>query len=288
MGIVNATPDSFSDPGNHDPGELAERGRALAAAGAAVIDVGGESGRTDREAVPEAVEAARVVPVVERLAADGLTVSVDTWRAHVARAALEAGAQMVNDPSGLYEPEVADACAEHGASLVLTHTRVPPKQKGYPAHGDVMADVRQLLGERDAQARERGVEAGRIVLDPGIDMGKTPAESIELLRRLHELSDLERPVLVAISRKDFIGALLGRAPARPRRRDAGRARGRGHRRGRVRARARRGRGGRLPDRARGDARRAAGGGRSAAWPRSCAASPRRALSRPLASRCTLR
>ena len=213
MGIVNATPDSFSDPGNHDPGELAERGRALAAAGAAVIDVGGESGRTDREAVPEAVEAARVVPVVERLAADGLTVSVDTWRAHVARAALEAGAQMVNDPSGLYEPEVADACADHRASLVLTHTRVPPKQKAYPAHGDVMADVRQLLGERDAQARERGVEAGRIVLDPGIDMGKTPAESIELLRRLHELSDLERPVLVAISRKDFIGALLGRAPA---------------------------------------------------------------------------
>jgi len=213
MGIVNATPDSFSDPGNHDPGELAERGRALAAAGAAVIDVGGESGRTDREAVPEAVEAARVVPVVERLAADGLTVSVDTWRAHVARAALEAGAQMVNDPSGLYEPEVADACADHHASLVLTHTHVPPKQKAYPAHGDVMADVRQLLGERDAQARERGVEAGRIVLDPGIDMGKTPAESIELLRRLHELSDLERPVLVAISRKDFIGALLGRAPA---------------------------------------------------------------------------
>jgi len=218
MGIVNATPDSFSDPGNHDPGELAERGRTLAAAGAAVIDVGGESGRTDREAVPEAVEAARVVPVVERLAADGLTVSVDTWRAHVARAALEAGAQMVNDPSGLHEPEVADACADHEASLVLTHTRVPPKQKGYPAHGDVMADVQQLLSVRDAQARERGVEAGKIVLDPGIDMGKTPAESVELLRRLHELSDLERPVLVAISRKDFIGALLGRAPAG---RDAG-------------------------------------------------------------------
>ena len=218
MGIVNATPDSFSDPGNHDPGELAERGRALAAAGAAVIDVGGESGRTDREAVREAVEAARVVPVVQRLVADGLTVSVDTWRAYVARAALEAGAQMVNDPSGLHEPEVADACADHDASLVLTHTRVPPKTKGYPAHGDVMADVRQLLSERDAQARERGVEAGRIVLDPGIDMGKTPAESVELLRRLHELSDLERPVLVAISRKDFIGALLGRAPAG---RDAG-------------------------------------------------------------------
>ena len=218
MGIVNATPDSFSDPGDHDPGELAERGRELAAAGAAVVDVGGESGRTDREAVPKAVEAARVVPVIERLAADGLVVSVDTWRAHVARAALEAGAQMVNDPSGLYEPEVADACAEHGASLVLTHTRVPPKQKAYPVYDDVVTDVQTLLGERDAQARERGVEAERIVLDPGIDMGKSPAESVELLRRLPELSALGRPVLVAISRKDFIGALLGRSPAG---RDAG-------------------------------------------------------------------
>ncbi len=218
MGIVNATPDSFSDPGRHDPGELAERGRRLARAGAAVIDVGGESGRTDREPVPEAVEAARVVPVIERLAADGLTVSVDTWRAHVARAALEAGAGMVNDPSGLYEPEVADACAEHGASLVITHTRVPPKQKGYPAYEDVVADVAALLGDLDAQARERGVGDDRIVLDPGIDLGKTPAESIEVLRRLPELAALQRPLLLAISRKDFIGALLGRSPSG---RDAG-------------------------------------------------------------------
>jgi dihydropteroate synthase len=218
VGIVNATPDSFSDPGRHDPGELAERGRTLAQAGAAVVDVGGESGRTDREPVPEAVEAARVVPVIERLAADGLTVSVDTWRAPVARAALEAGATMVNDPSGLYEPELADACAEHGAALVITHTRVPPKQKAFPGYDDVVADVVSLLSERDAQARERGVEAGRIVLDPGIDMGKSPAESIEILRRLPELGGLERPLLVAISRKDFIGALLDRPPSG---RDAG-------------------------------------------------------------------
>jgi len=213
MGIVNAAPDSFSDPGDHDPGELAERGRELARAGAAVVDVGGESGRTDREAVPQAVEAARVVPVIERLVGDGLTVSVDTWRAQVARAALEAGAQMVNDPSGLYDPDVAHACAEHGASLVVTHTRVPPKQKGFPAYDDVVGDVLALLRERDAEARKRGVDAGRIVLDPGIDLGKTPAESIELLRRLPELAALERPLLVAISRKDFIGALLGRSPA---------------------------------------------------------------------------
>jgi len=218
VGIVNATPDSFSDPGDHDPGELAERGRRLAEAGAAVIDVGGESGRTDRAPVPEAVEAARVVPVIERLAADGLTVSVDTWRAHVARAALEAGARMVNDPSGLFEPELAGVCAEHGAALVVTHTRVPPKQKGYFDYGDVVADVIGLLDERMREAIERGVEEDRIVLDPGIDLGKTPAESVEVLRRLPEVGALGRPLLVAISRKDFIGALVERPPAA---RDAG-------------------------------------------------------------------
>lgn len=213
VGIVNAAPDSFSDPGDRDPGELAERGRVLAEQGAAVIDVGGESGRTDRAAVPEPVEAARVVGVIERLAADGLKVSVDTWRAPVARAALEAGARMVNDPSGLSDPELASACAEHGASLVVTHTRMAPKQKGYPAHGDVVADVLALLAEREAEARSRGVDGTKTVVDPGLDLGKTPAQSVELLRRLGELGALARPVLVAISRKDFLGALLDRPPA---------------------------------------------------------------------------
>jgi len=218
VGIVNAAPDSFSDPGDRDPGELAERGRALVEQGASLIDVGGESGRTDRAAVPETVEAARVVGVIERLAAEGLRVSVDTWRARVARVALEAGAEMVNDPSGLSEPELASACAEHGASLVVTHTRVAPKQKGYPARGDVVADVLAGLAEREAEARSLGVDGTKTVLDPGIDLGKTPAESIELLRRLGELNALGRPVLVAISRKDFIGALLDRPPGG---RDAG-------------------------------------------------------------------
>ncbi len=218
VGILNAAPDSFSDPGDHDPGELAERGRVLVEQGAAVIEVGGESGRTDRAAAPEGVEAARVVGVIERLAADGVRVSVDSWRARVARAALEAGAEMVNDPSGLTDPELASACAEHGSSLVVTHTRMAPKQKGYPAPDDVVADVLALLAEREAQARSRGVDGTKIVVDPGIDLGKTPAESIELLRRLGELSALARPVLVAISRKDFLGALLDRLPAG---RDAG-------------------------------------------------------------------
>ena len=219
MGIVNATPDSFSDrQGAKSVDELAALAHELADAGAALLDVGGESGRTDREPVPVEEEIERVVPLVERLAADGLTVSVDTWRAPVARAALAAGAAMVNDVSALSDPGVADACAAADASLVITHTRVPPKVKGFPAYDDVVADVIDLLGERAAEAERRGVARERLVFDPGIDLGKTPAESIELLRRLPELAALGRPLLVAVSRKDFVGALTGRPPAE---RDAG-------------------------------------------------------------------
>ena len=214
MGIVNATPDSFSDRQGAKPlDELVARAHDLVAAGAAIVDVGGESGRTDRPAVPVEEEIARVVPLVERLASDGLTVSVDTWRPPVARAALTAGATMINDVSALSDPGVANACAAAGAALVITHTRVPPKVKGFPEHADVVSDVIELLEERAAAAEGRGVERGRLVFDPGIDLGKTPAESIEVLRRLPELSVLGAPLLVAVSRKDFVGALTGRAPA---------------------------------------------------------------------------
>jgi dihydropteroate synthase len=219
MGIVNATPDSFSDPQGEKPLEaLVERAHQLSDEGAAIIDVGGESGRTDREPVPVEEERARVVPLIERLAADGLKVSVDTWRAPVARAALAAGASMVNDVSGLSDVEVADACAEAGAELVITHTRVPPKVKAFPEYADVVADVIDLLRERAAVAVDRGVHEQRIVFDPGIDIAKTPAQSVEVLRRLPELAELGRPLLVAVSRKDFVGALTGRTPAA---RDAG-------------------------------------------------------------------
>jgi dihydropteroate synthase len=219
MGIVNATPDSFSDPqGSKLFEDLVARAHRLAADGAGLIDVGGESGRTDRPAVPVDEEIARVVPLIERLAADGLAVSVDTWRGPVARAALDAGAQMVNDPSGLTDPAMAKVCAAAGARLVITHTRVPPKVKGFPHYDDVVADVRDFLLERAAIAVERGMEETALVLDPGIDLGKSPAESIELLRRLPELVDLGHPVLVAASRKDFVGALTGRPPGE---RDAG-------------------------------------------------------------------
>jgi dihydropteroate synthase len=213
MGIVNASPDSFSDPGARGLDQLVERARRLASDGAELIDVGGESGRTDREAVSEDEEIGRVVPLVERLAAEGIDVSVDTWRAPVARAALRAGAVMINDVSGLSDTGVADACAETGAALVLTHTRVPPKQKSFPGYADVIEDVAELLAERAAEARGRGVQDEQLVLDPGIDLAKTPAESVEVIRRLPELAELHRPLLLAVSRKDFVGALTERAPA---------------------------------------------------------------------------
>ena len=159
-----------------------------------------------------------MVGLIERLAADGLKVSVDTWRAPVAQAALAAGASMVNDVSGLSDVQVADACAEAGAELVITHTRVPPKVKAFPEYGDVVADVIELLRERAALAGDHGVGEDQLIFDPGIDIAKTPAESIEVLRRLPEVAELGRPLLVAVSRKDFVGALTGRGPAA---RDAG-------------------------------------------------------------------
>jgi dihydropteroate synthase len=214
MGIVNATPDSFSDPqGPTRPEELAARGLRLVEDGAAIVDVGGESGRTDTEAVPVEDETERVVPVVERLAASGVLVSVDTWRAPVARAALEAGAAMINDVSGLSDDGLAGGCAEHRAALVITHTRAAPKTKAFPRYVDVVRDVCDFLDERMAAARSAGLAEDAIVLDPGIDLAKTPAESIELLRRLPEVAALGRPLLLAVSRKDFVGALTGRPPA---------------------------------------------------------------------------
>ncbi len=214
MGILNATPDSFSDEQRlKSADELAEHGRALVDAGAAIVDVGGESGRTDTQPVPVEEEADRVVPLVERLAADGVLVSVDTWRAPVARRALAAGAAMINDVSGLADLELADACAESGAALVITHTRTPPKTKAFPEYDDVVEDVVAFLDERVELARTHGVAESRIVLDPGIDLAKTPADSVELLRSLPRLAERGLPLLLAVSRKDFVGALTGRPPA---------------------------------------------------------------------------
>jgi dihydropteroate synthase len=213
MGIVNATPDSFSDGGRYRGLEAqVVRARELAADGAAVIDVGGESGVTNRPAVAAAEEIGRVVPLITRLASEGVRVSVDTWKAEVARAAVAAGAFMVNDVSGLRDPAMAGVCAEAGASLVITHTRAAPKEKAFPDYDDVVADVVAFLGERVEQAVAAGVARERIMVDPGVDLAKTPAQSVEVLRRLPELAALGRPVLLAVSRKDVIGAITGRAP----------------------------------------------------------------------------
>jgi dihydropteroate synthase len=158
-------------------------------------------------------EIARVVPLVERLAAQGALVSVDTWRGPVARAALAAGAAMINDVSGLSDESIASACAESGAALVITHTRAAPKTKAFPEYDDGVSDVLDFLDERMRAAEALGVAPEQIVLDPGIDLAKTPAESIELMRRLPEFAPLGRPLLLAVSRKDFVGALTGRPPA---------------------------------------------------------------------------
>jgi dihydropteroate synthase len=214
MGIVNASPESFSD-GVAVGGVDVQLRRALelCSDGADLIDVGGESGVTDRAAVSADEEAARVVPLVERLAGEGVLVSVDTWKAPVARAALDAGAVMINDTSGLIEPDVADACAASGAALVVMHTAAPPKVKAFPGYDDVVADVVEFLRSRIALACSRGVALDQIVLDPGPDFTKTPAETVMLLRGLREVASIGRPVLLATSRKDFVGALVGRPPA---------------------------------------------------------------------------
>jgi dihydropteroate synthase len=216
MGIVNATPDSFSDAGLRQTlPERVELARTLVAAGADVIDIGGESGVTNRPAVEASEEIERVVPLIEAVAGSlGARVSVDTYKPAVARAAIAAGAAIVNDVSGLRDPTLADVCAETGAALVLMHTRAVPKQKlvDRSLDGRIVADVLAFLRERIAVALSRGVEFEQLLVDPGPDFGKTPAQTIELLRALPELHALERPLLLAVSRKDFLGALTGRGP----------------------------------------------------------------------------
>ena len=213
MGIVNASPDSFSDAGEHaDP---VAHGAALLAAGADLLDVGGESARGDTPAVAPAEEIARVVPVIERLADEhGALVSVDTYKPAVAEAAIAAGARMVNDVSGLRDEALADVCARTGAGLVVMHTRAAPKETLLDpgAYDDVVADVVAFLRERIEAALARGVGADQIVLDPGPDFAKTPAQTVAVLRRLDAVRALGRPLLLAASRKDFVGAVTGRPP----------------------------------------------------------------------------
>jgi dihydropteroate synthase len=214
MGIVNAGADSFSDAVRLDTLEgQVRRGLELVAEGADLVDVGAESGVTYTPAAPAGDEAARVVPLVERLAAEGVSVSVDTWKPEVARGALEAGAVMLNDVSGLRDPALAELAARTGAALVLMHTRAEPKREAFPDYDDVAADVEAFLRERIDLALDHGVAREQLVLDPGPDFAKTPQQTVAVLRDLDRLHALGRPLLLAISRKYFLGAITGRPPA---------------------------------------------------------------------------
>ncbi len=216
MGIVNVTPDSFSDGGLFLDAEAAiEHGRGLAAQGADVLDIGGESTRPGAEAVSAEEELRRVGSVVEALAGDdGPPVSIDTSKAAVAEAALKAGAWMVNDVTAFRsDPELAGLCGDRGCEVCLMHMLGDPRtMQEDPVYDDVVEDVRAFLAERIEVATAAGVDEERIWVDPGIGFGKTVEHNLELLRRLGELRELGRPVLVGTSRKSFIGRLSG-APA---------------------------------------------------------------------------
>lgn len=208
MGIVNVTPDSFSDGGRHlDPDAAAARVRQLAAEGADLVDLGAESTRPGSAPVPPDVQLARLMPVFERLAgAPPLPISVDTSSAAVAARALEAGAVVVNDVTALRDAGMAELVAATGAGVVLMHLRgTPATMQDAPRFGDPSREVAAWLEVRLRAAERAGIAPAQIVLDPGIGFGKTAAHSLELLARLEELAPLGRPLLIGVSRKSFLG-----------------------------------------------------------------------------------
>ncbi|MGA6947003.1 MAG: dihydropteroate synthase [Solirubrobacterales bacterium] len=212
MGIVNVTPDSFSDGGEFlDPERAIAHGRELADEGADILDVGGESTRPGARAVDAAEELGRVVPVVEALAKDGPKVSIDTSKTEVARAALDAGASMVNDVTALRaDPDLAALCAERDCEVVLMHMLGDPRtMQENPVYHDVVDDIKVFLAERIEFATVAGIHRERIWIDPGIGFGKTVEHNLELHRRLGEFAELGRPVAFGSARKSFIGKLTG-------------------------------------------------------------------------------
>jgi dihydropteroate synthase len=211
MGVVNVTPDSFSDGGvNFDPERAAETARRMLDDGAAVVDIGGESTRPGAGPVSADEELRRVVHVLERLEAQ-VPVSIDTSKAEVASRALELGAELVNDVTSLRgDPGLAGVVADRGAYLCLMHMLGEPRtMQRDPRYDDVVAEVKRFLEERLAAAVEAGIAEDRICLDPGIGFGKTVEHNFELVRRLDELAALGRPILVGFSRKSSLGKLLG-------------------------------------------------------------------------------
>lgn len=214
MGIVNVTPDSFSDGGHFLGTESAvEQGLKLVEDGADILDIGGESTRPGAEPVSQDEELRRVVDVVARLRArtDRL-LSIDTTKAEVARQALAAGADIVNDISGLtFDPEIVDVCAGADCGIICMHIRgTPQTMQDDPVYEDVVGDVCRFLSERLARLESRGIARERVVTDPGIGFGKTAQHNVELLSQIAELRALGRPVLIGHSRKQFLAKVLGR------------------------------------------------------------------------------
>lgn len=217
MAIVNRTPDSFYDQGRTDALDLAVAAAMRAIdEGADWIDVGGAK-FAPGPAIPVAEEIERVVPVVAALAGSGVVISVDTFQPEVARAALAAGAHVINDTTGIHDPAMADVVAEAGACIVITHSAARPREPlPSPRYDDVVGDVAAFLRDRVALAEAHGVASARIVVDPGHDLNKHTLDSLELTRRLGEVTALGYPTLVALSNKDFVGESLGRRDRRQR------------------------------------------------------------------------
>jgi dihydropteroate synthase len=214
MGVLNVTPDSFSDGGRFiEPDAAVAHAETMAAEGADLIDVGGESTRPGADPVSADEEIARVLPVLKRLGERELPLSIDTSKAAVAGAAITAGASFVNDVTALRgDPEMAALVADAGVDVCLMHMKGEPRtMQEDPRYDDVVAEVKAFLEERLAAAVEAGIPAARVWIDPGIGFGKTPAHNLELIRRLDEIVAIGRPVVVGASRKRFIGVLTGRS-----------------------------------------------------------------------------
>lgn len=216
MGIVNVTPDSFSDGGRFfDPTQAITHARRLVAEGADILDIGGESTRPGAEPVDANEEIRRVVPVIEALRSS-VPLSIDTMKASVARAALKAGAQIVNDVTSLRDAEMANIVRDSGAGLVLMHMRgTPQTMADETAYEDVASEVASFLEERLRMARNKGIDESRIVVDPGIGFAKRSWHNWTMLARLGELARLGRPVLLGVSRKGFLGK-IGERPVEQR------------------------------------------------------------------------
>jgi dihydropteroate synthase len=216
MGVLNVTPDSFFDGGRHaDPGAALDRALQMVEEGAAIIDVGGESTRPGAAPVSAIEEIRRVVPVIERIAARvGVPLSVDTSKPEVMRAAVEAGAQMINDVRALTLPGALEAAAASGAAVCLMHMQGEPSgMQRDPRYADVVVDLRDFLADRVQAALAAGIALERICVDPGIGFGKRPEHNLELIRHLDRLADPAVPVLVGVSRKSLLGIITGRPAA---------------------------------------------------------------------------